>query len=237
MKEQTQDQHPVVTIVKDKAMTTSWEVARYFDKQHPHVLRTIRDIINESKNGLVDIEFNERNFAPAEYTDEKGEKRPMYQMTRDGFTLLAMGFTGPKAMKFKIAYISAFNKMEEALRRIQTETLIDQVKRDALAYFRKGVGLAALIRDKGVLKKVKTYYYLRVHSKLSHVDAGFLARLEGGQADEVSRVLRDCGLALPVIHDKIREQEIDRFFAEACGGFLPQDINAVLAAPGEEVRS
>lgn len=232
MKEQHQKQYPIITIIDNQAVTTSFEVARYFKKQHKDVLKSIRNL-------AIPEEFRKRNFAPnkiAVLNNEKGEETEYVTLTRDGFTLLGMGFTGPEAMNFKIAYISAFNKMEEALRRIHEETLIEQVKRDALNYFRKGVGLASLIRDKGVLKKVKTYYYLRVHSKLSHIDAGFLARLEGGQADEVSRVLRDCGLALPVIYDKIREQEIDRFFSEAVGGFLPQDMNAILSAP-QEVRS
>ncbi len=66
MKEEQQEQYPIVVISNNQAVTTSWEVARYFEKQHPHVLRTIRDIINESKNGSVDREFNELNFQPIE---------------------------------------------------------------------------------------------------------------------------------------------------------------------------
>lgn len=230
MKEQNQEQHPLVAIVNNQAVTTSLEVARYFGKEHKDVLKAV-------KNLECSEDLRRRNFAPTNYLDSQGRQQSAYEIARDGFVLLAMGFTGPKAMRFKENYITAFNKMEAALRRIHEETLIEQVKKEALDYFRKGVGLAALIRDKGVLKKVKTYYYLRVHSTLSHVDAGFLARLEGGQADEVSKVLRDCGLALPVIYDKVREQEIDRFFSDALGGFLPQDINAALSAPGQEVRS
>ena len=58
---------------------------------------------------------NERNFAPVEYCDGKGEMRPEYLITRDGFTLLVMGYTGEKAMVFKKAYIAAFNEMESRL--------------------------------------------------------------------------------------------------------------------------
>jgi Rha family phage regulatory protein len=60
--------------------------------------------------------FNAINFEAVEFTDAKGEQRPAYRITRDGFTLLAMGFTGKRALAFKLAYIEAFNKMEAALR-------------------------------------------------------------------------------------------------------------------------
>lgn len=61
-------------------------------------------------------DFSQSNFGFAEYTDEQGKKRPMYEITRDGFTLLAMGFTGKKAMEFKIKYIEAFNAMEKSIK-------------------------------------------------------------------------------------------------------------------------
>ncbi|MDO9105210.1 MAG: Rha family transcriptional regulator [Methylovulum sp.] len=60
-------------------------------------------------------EFNALNFKAVEYTDAKGEKRPCYEITRDGFTFLAMGFTGKQAAQWKEAYILAFNRMESEL--------------------------------------------------------------------------------------------------------------------------
>ena len=93
----------------NEAVTSSRLVAEYFGKQHKDVMRTIKNL-NCSK------EFNERNFTPVKYTDRKGETRQEYLMTKDGFTILAMGFTGAKAMQFKEAYINAFNKMEQLLK-------------------------------------------------------------------------------------------------------------------------
>ena len=98
-----------VAVVNGRATTTSLKIAEVFGKRHADVIRAIKSIETPDN-------FNERNFALVEYTDAKGEKRPAYQITRDGFTLLAMGFTGEKAMQFKIAYIEAFNAMEEQLR-------------------------------------------------------------------------------------------------------------------------
>ena len=60
-------------------------------------------------------EFTERNFALSYYKDSSGKSNKMYYITRDGFTILVMGYTGEKAMRFKEAYIRQFNAMEKAL--------------------------------------------------------------------------------------------------------------------------
>lgn len=93
----------------NEAVTSSRLVAEYFGKRHDSVTRAIRNL-NCSK------EFNDHNFAVVNYTDKKGETRQEYLMTKDGFTILAMGFTGAKAMQFKEAYINAFNKMQNLLK-------------------------------------------------------------------------------------------------------------------------
>lgn len=106
------NQH-LVMVNNDRVVTTSLQVADYFGKEHRNVLKAIREID-------CDPNFTQLNFEPCLYISElrNGVKRelPMYYLTRDGFTLLAMGFTGKKAMQFKIAYINAFNEMEDILR-------------------------------------------------------------------------------------------------------------------------
>lgn len=96
---------PKLHIINNTVYTTSIEVADYFGKRHDNVLRVIDNLGCSEK-------FNTLNFEVVEYIDNKGEKRRMYRMTRDGFTLVAMGFTSKKAVLFKEAYIEAFNKME-----------------------------------------------------------------------------------------------------------------------------
>ncbi|EPI4879975.1 Rha family transcriptional regulator [Salmonella enterica subsp. enterica serovar Newport] len=102
------DSKPNVFIHNGKAVTTSRYVAEYFEKRHERVLDKIRSLD-------CSPEFNEHNFVSVEYTDTKGEKRPMYEMTKDGFVFLVMGFTGKKAARFKEAYIAEFNRMEAEL--------------------------------------------------------------------------------------------------------------------------
>lgn len=99
---------PNVTIIDGKAITTSLDVANYFDKRHNDVLRALRFLD-------CSVEFSQRNFAQAEYLDYQNKPRPMYRMTKDGFVFLAMGFTGKRAAQFKEAYIEAFNEMEKRL--------------------------------------------------------------------------------------------------------------------------
>jgi Rha family phage regulatory protein len=100
----------------DQPMTDSLTVAEFFDKRHDHVIRDIEEKI------LVDAdkEFTAPNFGVSYYKDSTGKKNKMYVMTKDGFSLLAMGFTGKKAMEFKVKYIAAFNKMAEFVRQLAT---------------------------------------------------------------------------------------------------------------------
>lgn len=96
--------HPVV-IEESRTLTTSLNVAKYFGKQHFHVVRDIEKLD-------VPEAFSTSNFGGSDYVDSRGKKQKMYLMTKDGFMILVMGYTGPKAMQFKIAFIEAFNYME-----------------------------------------------------------------------------------------------------------------------------
>lgn len=88
---------------------SSRDVAEQFGKEHKHVLDAIKNI--KAENSAVTSMFMEDT-----YTAGTGKKYPMYYMNRDGFTLLAMGFTGKEALAWKLKYIQAFNMMEERLK-------------------------------------------------------------------------------------------------------------------------
>ncbi|HDJ0698880.1 TPA: Rha family transcriptional regulator [Escherichia coli] len=105
--------HPDVTIENGRAVTTSVAVAEFFRKLHKNVIQKIEALECSS-------EFTELNFKPSEYTDSTGRKLPMYQITKNGFVFLVMGFTGKKAAAFKEAYIAEFDRMEAELRQNNT---------------------------------------------------------------------------------------------------------------------
>lgn len=102
--------HPVVQVeIRDGKLTvTSRQVAAAFGKEHKEVLRDIRNL-------SISQDFTQRNFARGIYRDSTGRSLPMYILTRDGFMILAMGYTGYHAMILKEAYITEFNRMEAQL--------------------------------------------------------------------------------------------------------------------------
>lgn len=106
---------PMITERDGVPVTTSRALADHFGKLHKNVLRDIEstiDQLNQTEEGKA---FTRLNFEPSRYLDSTGRELPMYLLTRDAFTLLAMGFTGSRAMAFKVAYINAFNRMEQLL--------------------------------------------------------------------------------------------------------------------------
>lgn len=95
----------------NQVLTNSLLVADKFGKNHKHVLDAIRELISSAEKSAV-----LKMFVPSTYIASNNKENPMFIMNRDGFTLLAMGFTGEKALQFKLEYINAFNKMEEAIK-------------------------------------------------------------------------------------------------------------------------
>lgn len=112
---------PEIIVSHGKAVTTTRSVADFFTKRHADVIRKI-ETIDCSKD------FTERNFALSDYQDSTGRTLPMYEMTKNGFVFLVMGFTGKRAAKFKEAYIAEFDRMEAELNRSRySGTLGDMV--------------------------------------------------------------------------------------------------------------
>ncbi|WP_288300725.1 Rha family transcriptional regulator [uncultured Veillonella sp.] len=109
-----QDEYGMLASQHGIALVDSLFVAEVFGKKHYNVLRDIARI-TESQSGLSE-EFTELNFEFSTYRDATGRKLPRYLMTRDGFTMLVMGYTGQKAMHFKELYIQRFNEMEQCIR-------------------------------------------------------------------------------------------------------------------------
>ena len=103
------DNYGVFADSHDVALVDSRYVAKFFEKRHDDVLKSIRNLDCSE-------EFRLRNFAESSYKNEQGKKQPCYCMTRDGFVFLAMGYRGKKAAKFKELYIRRFNEMERFIR-------------------------------------------------------------------------------------------------------------------------
>lgn len=108
--DQTADKVQVlVEVVKGQPMTTSLDVATHFGKRHDNVIKAIRNL-------ECPEDFTLLNFEECSRPGANNKPEPFYRMTRDGFAFLCMGFTGKEAARWKVAYITAFNQMEQALK-------------------------------------------------------------------------------------------------------------------------
>lgn len=125
----------LVMVNKDQVVTTSLRVAEYFCKDHKSVLRQINSL------DCSDL-FRQHNFALSCYTRKNGniaKSYPMYYLSRDGFTFLAMGFTGKVAAKFKEAYINAFNEMEEMINSSRETEYAERLFKKQVEEFNKDI--------------------------------------------------------------------------------------------------
>lgn len=146
----------LVRINSNQVVTDSRSVAEHFEKRHDHVIRDIETIIG----GLPKIGDTPQMFYKTTYIHEQnGQTYPMYLMNRDGFSLLVMGFTGAKALEWKVKYINAFNEMEKALK----DQHVKQVTSDKT----KEMRAEAMLRN-SISKQAKMMMEI---AKMSHIKA------------------------------------------------------------------
>ncbi len=112
-------QQRIVYVSDNKAFTDSRIIADVFQKGHDKVLRDIRNL-------KCSEAFRLTNIGEADYLNGQGRKMPMYVLTFDGFVILAMGYTGEKAMQFKELYIAAFNQTHQLLANRQNTLLFNE---------------------------------------------------------------------------------------------------------------
>ena len=108
----------LVKNIEGTLVVSSRQVAEDFDKRHADVIKAIED-----KMKVNEILRSPKYFIESTYTDKSNRKSKEYLLTRDGFSFLVMGFTGSKADEWKLKYIEAFNKMEQALREQEKQKL------------------------------------------------------------------------------------------------------------------
>lgn len=117
-----------LVIMRDRqAVTSSLQVAENFEKNHADVMRSIRNLTQQ--NCRV-----KNMFVEDVYVNKRGQEQPMFYINRDGFSLLVMGFTGDKALQFKLKYIDAFNRMEKHLQQQKPLSLPEQISLIAKGY-------------------------------------------------------------------------------------------------------
>jgi anti-repressor protein len=134
-------ENDLVMLKDQQAVTSSLKVAEVFEKEHRTVLRSIDELKKDLHNFV-------QMFVEGSEPDSYGRDRRVYYMNRDGFTLLAMGFTGNKALKFKLKYIEAFNEMEAEIQNERAKGYQKELTGEELM-------ARALVEAKSVLSNLK----------------------------------------------------------------------------------
>lgn len=211
------DDYGLFVDTHDTARVNSLFIAKYFGKRHDNVLRDIRNII-DPKSGLSE-DFRLLNFGESSYKNEQGKKQPCYLMTREGFTILVMGYTGEKAMRFKELYIKRFNEMEKFINTLVTARqdfplLTENIK---------------LLHD-----NPKPYHYSNECDMINRIVTGMSAKkfrekhgLAKGESirpfltaqqiemlDKLQKV--DVGLLIAVPNYEQRKQQLEKYYAKLC---------------------
>lgn len=162
---------PEITIDNGQAVTTSLAVANFFSKRHDDVLKKIRTLD-------CSPEFCARNFAETSISVNQPNggtrKLPCYQITRDGFAFLAMGFTGKRAAQFKEAYINAFNQMEKQLSKPSVPSDVAHNASVLYSYI-SSIHQVWLQQLYPMLEKAESPLAVSLYDRIN--DAAFLARL------------------------------------------------------------
>ncbi len=173
----------IITRENSELVVSSREVAENFGKAHKNIIRDIENILKEF--GSSDLS-HEILFIETTYDNRGKEYKEEYLMTEEGFTMLAMGFTGSKAMRFKYEYIKAFKAMREHIQK-QQQSALPQTYLEALE------ALVASEKEKLVLQP-KAEYHDKVLSSEGTLTAGNIAEELGMTTIAFNKLLHELGI-------------------------------------------
>lgn len=175
---------PKIHIVmnNDRPVTTSRNVAETFGKEHKHILEAVDNLTAE--NSTV-----KNMFAEDSYKNTRGREYRQVLMTKDGFTLLAMGFNGKKAIEFKLAYIEQFNKMEQQLKQQLPGTY-----KEALLQLVEQVESNERLELENKELKPKADYFDKYIKNKGTMTIGVIAENYGMSAMAMNKLLHELGI-------------------------------------------
>lgn len=179
----------LVQIIDRQVVVSSRQVAEKFGKEHKHVLDSVREIL-KAENSAV------RFFQENMYKVEGNNKSyPEYLMNRDGFTLLAMSFTGKEALQWKLKYIAAFNKMEELLKEQEV------IPKDLPAALR----MAAEIAEKAQALQIENTQQKQIINEMQPKASYYDLILQNNTLMSVTQIAKDYGMSAKKMNSLLHE--------------------------------
>ena len=171
----------LVSIENGQVLTTSREIAEHFNKAHKDVLESIRNLTAE--NSAV-----KNMFIYSAYKNSRGRTYTEYLINRDGFSLLAMGFTGKDALEWKLKYIEAFNEMEKQLSS-HSEPKLPVNYKEALVQLLVEVEKNEELEKENAVLKPKATYYDDVLKKNGLINTSIIAKDLGLHAAKLNEIM------------------------------------------------
>lgn len=196
----------LVTVYKNQLVTDSRQVAEHFEKQHQHVIRDIENLVNKAEE--KDASKIGRMFFETTMPDAYGRMKRVYLMNRDGFSLLVMGFTGAKALEWKLKFLEAFNAMEKAIKTPQITPNPHYRTRMIKTAVKDAADTAAMIADTFGVDMTPLKQFIPSESNPSTLTPTMIARELGilnskgnPSPQRVNAMLKDKGLQEKVGND------------------------------------
>lgn len=176
----TNDLTIILTENNNQPVANSRQIAEHFGKEHRNVLRDVENL----KKDMLNFE---QMFFETTMPDSYGREQRVYLMNRDGFTLLAMGFNGKKALQFKLAYINAFNEMEKKLKEVLPSYAIEDPIKRAQAWIAEQEKLKELETEIQVKQQLLSEY----QPKIEYTDA----ILSSPDTVNITQIAKDYGMS------------------------------------------
>lgn len=177
----------LVQIIDRQVVVSSRQVAEKFGKQHKDVLGNIRNILVAENSAT--------KFYQESIHEYRGQRFPEYLMNRDGFTLLAMGFTGKDALQWKLKYIAAFNKMEELLKEQEV------IPKDLPAALR----MAAEIAEKAQVLQIENTQQKQIINEMQPKASYYDLILQNNTLMSVTQIAKDYGMSAKKMNSLLHE--------------------------------
>ena len=197
----------LVFLHNEQALTTSLKVADKFKKEHKNVVRDIRTLIEQMASESQSSNLASAMFQETQYQAEAGGRYyPMFLMNYDGFTLLTMGFSGKKALKFKLDYIQAFNAMKQKIIELMAERKSEEWRAIRRAGKQGNKDMCAVIdqyllplaREQGYTRPDKLLYvnYQNAVNRAAGIKPGSRDELPIGQLYEIEKLQSIVGVSI-----------------------------------------
>lgn len=193
---QNSTQSNLVFIENSQVITDSLTVAQVFNKEHDKVMRDI-EIQIAKLHEAGELDFSTANFGESTYTNSRGRTYQKINLSEDAFTLIAMSYTTPKAMKFKIKFIQEFKRMKEYIQQQQQPKMPTTYKEALIQLLDQVEANEKLLTNNLVLEQQVN----ELKPKASYYDL----ILQNKSLISVSHIAKDYGMGAPTLNRKLHE--------------------------------